>query len=205
MNKLKTFFCFISLIHTILASDELIYLENQLLHTLDGKKGMIDETSVYKMTTLCKKVNKFQYGKIDKKTKKRIPQHKFQSKYYNLKELVQIENDLKSRSKIDSEAKKALANLEKVLEELKDKMARILKPFLVDARGSYTLMVELIKESCAKRNRMDSELLRWNPKNEEMSFKRHITSINDLDIFCTDLVNLQKDIVYSCPKATSMY
>lgn len=190
----------------ILLADKLMKLENQLLHKVDGVKGMMDETAIYKMSVLCKKTNIFQYGKIDKKTKDRNPQHEFQSNLYTLKELVEIEEKLKLEKNINSqEYKQKVEELNILKEKLKDEMMSILKPFLIDARGSYALMVALIQESCQKRNRPDSEMLKWDPKNEEVSFKKRITSLKSLDTFCTDLVNLQKDIVYSCPKATSMY
>jgi len=186
-------------------SEKLMWLENELLHKVDGVKGMVDETSIYKMAILCKKTNKFQYGKINKKNKDRKPQHKFQSKFYSLKELVALEEKLSKLNSNSAENKEKLREFELLLEKSKDRMMNILRPFLVDARGSYELMVELIKESCSKRNRSDSELLKWDPKNEEISFKRRIKSFRSLDAFCTDLINLQKDIVYSCPNATAMY
>ncbi len=187
------------------SGNNFFWLDNELLHKVDGLKGMVDETSIYKMTILSKKTNKFQYGKIDKKTKARKPQHKFQSQLYTLKQLVELEAKYSKLNNSTAENKQKIKDFAVLLEFTKDKMMTILKPFLVDARGSYELMVELIKESCMKRNRSDSELLKWDPKNEEVSFKRRIKSFKSLDSFCTDLINLQRDIVYSCPKALSMY
>lgn len=205
MQKFKNYYLLIlSFLVTNIYSENLIWLENELLHRLDGIKGAVDGTSIYKMATLCKKTNKFQYGKIDKKSKERRPQHKFQSKLYTLKELVVLEEKI-SKLNNTPENKKTIQEFEVFLEKTKDKMMDILRPFLIDAKGSYDLLAELIKESCSKRNRSDSELLRWDPKNEEVSFKRRIKSFKSLDSFCTDLINFQKDVVYSAPKATALY
>lgn len=186
-------------------AEKLIWLENEFLHKVDGLRGMVDEISIYKIATLCKKTNKFQYGKIDKITKQRKPQHVFQSKRYTLKELVELEEKFSKLNSKIAEDKHKIKEFEVLLEKSKDRMMHILKPFLIDARGSYELMVALIKESCSKRNRSDSELLKWDPRNEESSFKKRIKSFKTLDAFCADLINLQKDIVYSCPKASALY
>lgn len=186
--------------------DKPIKLENPLLRISDGAKGMIDVSAIYKMSILCKKTNIFQYGTIDKKTKERKPQHEFQSKLYTLEELVEIEEKLRQEKNNNTqEYRQKVEELNILKKKLKDEMMSILEPFLIDARGAYSLMVALIQESCQKRNRPDSEMLKWDPKNERVSFDNRITSIKKLSEFCKDLVNLQKDIVYSCPKATSMY
>ncbi len=68
-----------------------IKLESSILSKIDGLKGLIDEHKIHKCLYTAKEIANLQYGPIDKHTKKRYPQYKFRDKFYNLKELVKIE------------------------------------------------------------------------------------------------------------------
>ena len=66
-------------------------------------------------------------------------------------------------------------------------------------------MIALIEESCQLRNNNTCYLLQWAQLNDEFNekdiFRRDITSIKALTIFCKDLVNFLGDFAHSCPKA----
>lgn len=178
-----------------------ILLESPVLKIVDGVRGLMDETNVHKLIYMCQQIASFQFGVLDNKTKKRTPQHKVIDKYFTLKELVEIEeSNFKNKSEMEKK------EFQKLLLELKDSFMNLTRPFLNDARGTRQQMYELIKESCYKRKRFDCLLLNWIGDNEEeSSFKKNVTSFRILDIFCSDLTNFLKDLLYSCPKARAKF
>jgi hypothetical protein len=82
------------------------------------------------------------------------------------------------------------------------------EPFIDTLRSAKPVLLELIKEFCAKRNRHDSILLilaEGTTGHERTLFKHEITSYNKLCDFCIDLIHFFKDLLHSCPKACEEY
>lgn len=181
-------------------------LKSPVLKLIDGVPGIMDEHTIHKTLYIGQEVTKFMHGITDKKTKEKLPQHKFNNHLYTLKQLVKIEKEYLSKysnlkQTNSSQYKKTMEPLKESLKVAKTNFQRITDPFLKDARGSKQQMVELIKESCKLRNRMTSKLLTWSESSERDSFNKNIKTFHDLDVFCLDLTNFLKDLINSCPKA----
>jgi len=197
--SLLSYLFLISLNLLVCSNDKGIILESPILSKIDGLKGLMDEHKIHKCLYTAKEISKIQYGLIDKKTKNRYPQYEFNKKFYTLKDLVKIE-----RKYISSGNQEKLKELNSILEKVKKDFLSFSNKLMDDAKGTQEYMFELIKESCIKRKRFDSCLLNWAKNShltQEQSLNKDVKSLNDMDIFCTDLNNFLKDLVRSCPKA----
>lgn len=98
--------------------------------------------------------------------------------------------------------------MRKMLIEEKERFSILLGEFIESGRGAKKILIELIQEDCAKRNRSDSFLLDWAKTKEGLepaAFDNHIQSFNDYYHFCTDLANFLLDMIHSCPKAEKQF
>ncbi len=174
-------------------------LNDPILQIIDGIKGVMDGQRVHSIKYLQSQMKIFQLGNFDSKSKKHIPQHRFQNKNYSLIDLVGIENQVK----VNSPEQKELTNL---LTKLKEDMINLTRPFKREAQGAEQPMRKLIKAFCNQRRRSDSILLDWGVvRDEEASFRKKVTSFKSLNTFCEDMHTFHGDLLFSCPKAMKQY
>lgn len=80
--------------------------------------------------------------------------------------------------------------------------------YLDSARGAKEQMLLLMEESCQKRDRMDSFILRWADApegSETVLSEKEIVTFKHFDLFLSDLLNFLEDLTYSCPKAFGQF
>lgn len=117
------------------------------------------------------------------------------------------EQELKSAPQTP-ETKALLAELAETLLDAKAHFMALSKEFMESGRGSKNILVVLIEEDCAKRNRLDSPLLEWAKTaegHEEEMFEKRIVSYSDYYHFSTDLANFLLDLIHNCPKAEQQF
>jgi hypothetical protein len=89
-------------------------------------------------------------------------------------------------------------------EDFKD----INRPYLQQLHGTKSFLQRLVIDSCMKRKRYDSFLLKWAEVPEGQEFREldaTMTRIQFLDIFLEDLSNFFEDLVHSCPQGWKQY
>jgi hypothetical protein len=197
-------------------ASEAITLESKALALIDGVKGFMDEREIHKLIRMGRSLSELQYGKVDKATKKRIPQYQCNGKLYTLHELAKLEKELKESNKASYE--KLKEPLTQVLQTIKDDFEKLSSPFIGDSAGAEQQLFDLIKESCDKRNIPESLLKTWiialleirakgiwREGIDQEVFRTYVTSLLLMDTYCTHLTNFLKDLVRSCPKGLERY
>lgn len=129
---------------------------------------------------------------------------KIRSKYVN----NPTEYD-KALQKINAEHTKKMAPLNDLLEnKIKPEIMKITLPHMEKARTAKKFLLPLMVEWSKKAGRPMSPLLRWHEDNsgsEKDMFKRDANSFKRVFIFCTDLVDFNESIIYSCPRAYNQF
>lgn len=98
--------------------------------------------------------------------------------------------------------------LNEVLARVKLDFENSVAKFIEQASGVKQMLVQLIKESCERRNRKNSLLLTWAEApegHETIIFNSDIQSFKEFNLFCQDLLNYLGDLVESCPKARKQF
>lgn len=101
-----------------------------------------------------------------------------------------------------------LQELEPLLMQAKQDFINGVTIFMSTARGTKQQMLMLIEESCQKRKRFDSLLLRWGSASEdaeEQQFQEDVYNFQVFSIFCRDLINFLEDLMRSCPKGYAQF
>lgn len=91
-----------------------------------------------------------------------------------------------------------------LFQDIKTELIALGNDFFGGAEKAKPMIVRLIKESCLARNKNNSLLMVWSEakQGQEMHiFNTHIKTMNDLRVFCIDLLTFLHDFVHSCPKA----
>lgn len=136
---------------------------------------------------------------------KELLKYLYNGQHYPIKDIVKIEaalykNTAQSQAIIDQKN-----TLRTILIYTQADFLEIVEKFLVNIKNTKSLMIALIEESCALRKNPDCYLLRWchftSDQSEKEVFRRDITSVKHLAIFCRDLVNFLDDLAHSCPNA----
>lgn len=143
-------------------------------------------------------IKQFQ-SQITKLLKGELTPYEFEKKKHTIAELRQRENQQQNDWRFPILLQKIRADFEKISEPFHD---------VIQGAGVKAAMGFLIKESCSKRNRLDSLLYIWvttDEKNEYELFDFHIKSITDVEIFLIDLHNFLGDLVFSCPRAHAQF
>lgn len=167
-----------------------VTLKAESLALLDGIPGLIDEHKIHDIIYIGRAITQLQAGSSNKKGR-----FAFNGKQYTLHQLVELEKQNKSQ-------------LKPMIPVVVADFEKITTPFLAKAQGTKHFMIKLIAEWCSKAGRSTSGLLEWahlNSGTEKEVFHRSIKSLNDLDVFCDDLLHFLKDLVRSCPKARDRY
>jgi len=121
---------------------------------------------------------------------------------------IQYANDAQTLAEIRAKYKQFMHKLHMLFEQAKHEFKSNITPFAKNARGAKAQMLALIEESCTKRQRPDSLLLKWADTDEHTEMKffdEKVTSFEALDQFCIDLANFLGDLMNSCPKAMAQY
>lgn len=124
------------------------------------------------------------------------------------KYIVDKEKYLSELEEIEFEFKAKMKPLQTLLETIKKDYHEATGPFMQQAHGIKKFLFKLIKESCAKRGRLESFLMQWGKIREEEEhrvFESYVTTLQRMDEFCTDLCNFFEDLVNSCPKGWKQF
>lgn len=221
LNQLICTIFILSSFANILSDNNNVKLSSPIID-FDG--SLINLNKIRKIIWMGKKLSEVQFGEVDPVTKKRKAQYEFKGQLYTLKELVKMEEEYKTKNKqLKNENstvyKKMFEPYVNALNNIKHKFEGLVDPFIKDSYGAERLMRDLIKDSCNQRDRSDSLLIKWaetfldirekkiawKEGIEHEVFRKHVTSLKKLDLFCSDLTNFLKDLVRSCPKALKLY
>lgn len=179
-----------------------IVLDAKVLSIIDG--NFLDGRKVQEMYYLRGKIYDFLFGAKDE-TGTRVGSYFFDDKWCSLNDLLIAEEELDENSPHYEARKHALHAL---LEQSKAEFLRLSKKFSAESRSVKSVTIRLIEESCAKRGRHDSLLLKWGEltaANENEVFDNDILSFKDYTLFLTDLFNFLHDLSNSCPKAMKQF
>lgn len=156
-------------------------LDSIIIKSMDGNSVGFNGTRIYKIKKLGKNLTELYYEITTV-----------------MKELISYGFDLNGNS-------------EEVLQKLSfftDKLHETTLPFMSDMDGFRSIVLTLIKDSCEKRNRMNSFLLTWGkcPEGKEYeSIKTNLKTFKDLQTFVGHLIHFLGDLIHSCPKGYAQY
>lgn len=143
-----------------------------------------------------------QSQKIGTEYKEPILYH-FMNKTCSINDLQAMETLLAQENKVLSAHQKEAMLI--LMLQVQSDFLSIVEQFLINARDSKELMIELIEESCALRNNKDAYLLYWAHLNtnesEKVIFKRDINTFYNLCKFCAELIDFLGDFGSSCTHA----
>lgn len=179
-----------------------ILLESSIIKMVDGLSMGINGAKIAMMLKVRKEVKKMLFGVPDA-TGAFVGLFMLHDTKRTLLDLVDIEDEYKKTN--DLEGQKAVAHL---VVEARNHFITHIKPFMATARGAKRQMLMLIEESCKKRKRFDSILLRWGAAREdeeEKQFHKDVIDFKTFNIFCSDLIHFMEDIIRSCPKAVAQF
>ena len=179
-----------------------IILESAVIKLIDGLGMGINGERIGSILQVRREVRKIQFGAPCKEGGF-VGLYEFEDKKYGVKELAGIEHVMQVEANYDG-----LQKLNPVLKLSKEDFIKWVMQFLGESRGAKLQMFMLIEESCGKRKRYDSLLLRWASApegEEERQFRKDIANFQVFDVFCTDLVNFLEDLMNSCPKAKAQF
>ncbi len=129
--------------------------------------------------------------------------YNFMNKSCSINDLQAIETLLIQEHKSLSAHQKEMMLI--LMLQVQSDFLSIVEQFLINARDSKELMIELIEESCALRNNKDAYLLHWAHLNtnesEKNIFKQDINSFYKLCKFCAELIDFLGDFGSSCTHA----
>lgn len=203
-------------------SDQHILLRSPIIEFIDGKSIGINESVINLMLQVRGQIKKILFGKKLANGHFEGPfnfeghmcsvrmlstlEAKYEHEYQQKK--VEFANDKKKLDEAHQSHKELKQKLNALFETAKKEFKSKVTPFAKNARGAKEQMIMLISESCTKRSRPDSLLLRWADTDEHTEMKffdEQVMSFKELDQFCIDLANFLGDLMHSCPKAMAQY
>jgi len=224
MKKLHTLFFTLSLLQISQQafSDQHILLCAPIIEFIDGKNIGINENVINLMLQVRGQIRKILFGKKLANGHFEGPfnfdghmcsvrmlvtlEAKYDQEYQQKK--VECTGDKKKLDELNQWYKQLKQKLHALFETAKQEFKSKVTPFAKNARGAKEQMIMLISESCTKRSRPDSLLLRWADTDEHTEMKffdEQVMSFKELDQFCIDLANFLGDLMHSCPKAMALY
>ena len=184
------------------AGENDIILSSTIIKLVDGLSIGINGQRIAMMLKVRKEVIRILFG-IANESGQLVGLYQYNGNYYTARELTLLEAECRENGD-----KATLEALRPVLQHTKQEFMAKIKPFMASARGAKRQMLLLIEESCKKRKRFDSILLRWGAAKEEdeaKQFDKDIVDFKIFDTFCTDLVHFIEDVIRSCPKAVAQF
>jgi hypothetical protein len=132
-------------------------------------------------------------------------QYSHNNQLYSIKDLAKIETTIYKNSTQNTHINELKKDIKIALTYAQADLLEIVEKFIINVKNTKTLMIALIEEDCDLRGNPNCYLLQWSKlkgnDNEKDIFRRDITSLKELTIFCKDLVNFLGDFAHSCPKA----
>lgn len=182
-------------------TEDHVKLESPVIKFIDGKSFGINGERFGMILQIRKRVKEMLFG--DLVEGKLVGRYTFNNQKHSVHTLAQVEAEV-----LATNDPVLLAQFRQVLlQSLRDFNQRV-QAFMEHARGAKSQMTALITESCQKRERMDSYLLRWSEAKdgeEDKQFVHDVTTFAYFDTFCTDLVNFLEDLLRACPIAQSQF
>lgn len=164
-------------------------LESDALRIFDGTSSL-DAESIRFMLFVYQFLKKIVIGE---------GRYVVQGVAYNLKDLEKVERAALAENNIV-----LLQEIQQALRVAKSEFIVETKEYLEMARIMKGMTLDLITQSCIKRRKTNSFLLKWADETDgtEMSvFEQEITTVHKLLEFCMDLSGFLTDMIHSCPKA----
>jgi len=135
----------------------------------------------------------------------KVLQYTHNNQLHSIKDLVKIESAIYKNHAISPQINALKKDIKIALNYAQADFLEIVGKFVINLKNTRSLMIALVEESCALREKTNCYLLRWcqlkEHENEKEVFHRDIASLIELKNFCKDLVNFLEDFVHSCPKA----
>lgn len=188
------------------APSQVIVLENEVLHIVDGNALAINGTTIGMMLHLRSEVSKRRFG-AKGADGKLVGMYTFAGQKHTMQSLIELESEYTANPTAENQ-KKAAELHDFFQNTIKDEFIALMSPFLDDARGAKPQMVKLITEWATKANRLSSQLLAWSHTkegSETVAVKENIKTIKAFEIFCVDLVNFLESLMRSCPRACQQF
>lgn len=134
-----------------------------------------------------------------------ILQYRHNNQLYSIMDLAKIETTIYKNNLNNSQIDELKKELQITLNYMHADFFDIVEKFIINLKNTKALMIVLAEEFCELRGLQNSYLLRWSQlkstDDEKHIFRRDITSIKELTVFCKDLVKFLSDFANSCPKA----
>ncbi len=178
-----------------------VILDSKMLAIVDG--SIIDADTIEMIRKFQRKIIELLIGDLQNDGK-RIGHYQFQAKNYGIHELVTKEIEYQPKRNGNPVNPKPQEELAQLLEQAKDDFIITSDEFRIMIAGQKPTMAMLVKDSCTKRNRLDSLLLKWSELSEDEEipvFRKNVPNFAVLKSFYLDLLNFLKDLVDNCPKA----
>lgn len=224
MKKLQKLFLSLSLllVSQNSFSDQHVLLKSPIIDFIDGKSIGINENVINLMLQVRGQIKKLLFGTKLNNGHYEGP-FNFDGHMCSIRMLATLEskydrelqqkkteylNDKKKLDELHQWHKQTKHKLHTLFETVKQEFKSKVTPFAKNARGAKEQMIMLISESCTKRSRPDSLLLRWADTDEHTEMKffdEQVFSFKALDQFCIDLANFLGDLMHSCPRAMAQY
>ncbi len=174
-------------------------LEEKLFEqeALSIRRHSNDEQQLLEAKKLKRKVKREYTSRLKKEREKIQREH-----------MINVQEYDKKLQTFQNEHTKKMALLQSLLKDIKKELMIITGPFLEQARSAKEFLLPLMEEWAEKVGRPFSPLLRWHEENdgtEREIFEQDANSLERVDRFCTDLVDFNESIVYSCPRAYKQF
>lgn len=184
-----------------------IKLKNESLQLLDGIQGCLDGNAIIDMFNIKKQILSLKAGTLldPSGNGKVLSNLTYEGKNHTLETLIKEEEIAKKSPNLNTPRKKA--ELEKNLKDCKTNFIKATVHFMDQIRSAKGLVMNLIHESCDKRNIKQTLLMEWanTNGNEEVVFNSKIKSLKEFDTFLIHVSDFLGDLIVSCEKGFAQY
>jgi hypothetical protein len=204
LNNILFFLLLATQVMGMLLADQKIILESSVVQIADGT--FINADKIEAIRKYLRQIRTILLGE-QQSNNQRKGKYNLHGKFYSIEELARLEQEIKNSTN-DKKNVEIKADLEEVFTRAKADFIVQSTEFIESGRGAKNIMIVLIQEDCAKRNRMDSFLLEWaktKEGQESTAFERQVKNFTDYSCFLTDLANFLLDLIHSCPKAEQQF
>ena len=201
---MKKFISLVLLLSCAIQTTKTVVLTHPALKVLDGSSIGLDGVAINGIFVVLREIEAIRIGQAGNLTRL----YKCEENLYSVEGLAQLEQRLLLEEKnlcldIEQLAKiaKKKQNLNIALEKAKTDFIEKVKPFIKGVQKTKSLVVNLLKESCEKRDIMDSIMMKWLSANgnEEYVFKTSVNDCQTYAIFLQQVKDFLLDLVESCP------
>lgn len=179
-------------------------LHHKAIAVIDGTPFGLNGQEIVKMLHVLRKIKQMLHGIKQADTNEYVGLYSYEGTMHSIQSLVQLEKMYR-----DTGDKEKLARLNILLAEIKEEFMTFMKPFVGDAQGSESLIVEIMEDWAEVFNRShDCFLLTWGKQKEGaelQAFDTTISSFHKLHEFFTDLISFMESLIKSCPRGWKQY